>query len=95
LGSAIADVQRHASDFFRPLELATIQSLLPNARTAIVTFCVTDQSSLGFVISKAQAETVRLVDVPNFTQEDLMQLLFATDAQGRIRGGWVGGYLRF
>ena len=94
LDAAIKRIRRYAPGFLKDLDLSTILGLLPDKRTALVTFCITDQGSVGFVVSHNQSEAVQIVDVPCFCQADLRRLLFAElDEQGQMTGGWVGDYV--
>jgi CHAT domain-containing protein/tetratricopeptide (TPR) repeat protein len=93
LDNAIAWIREYAPDFLKDLELATVLDLLPDERMALVSFCITNQGSMGFVVSHNHNGAVQTVDVPDFTQTELNHLLFEPDAQGHITGGWVGNYL--
>ncbi len=93
LDAAVEQVREYAPDFLKKLDLSAIQDLLPDGRTVLVTFCLTDQGSIGFVVSHNHNEAMQTVDVPDFTQVDLNRLLFEPDEQGRITGGWVRDYL--
>jgi CHAT domain-containing protein/tetratricopeptide (TPR) repeat protein len=94
LDAAIKRIRRYAPGFLKDLDLSTVLDLLPDKRTALVAFCITDQGSVGFVVSQNQSEAVQIVDVPCFCQADLRRLLFAElDEQGQMTGGWVGDYV--
>jgi CHAT domain-containing protein/tetratricopeptide (TPR) repeat protein len=94
LDAAIKRIRRYAPGFLKDLDLSTILDLLPDKRTALVAFCITDQGSMGFVVSHNQSEAVQIVDVPCFCQADLRRLLFAElDEQGQMTGGWIGDYM--
>ena len=56
-------------------------------------FCITDQGSLGFVLSHTPGEPVQMVEVPDFTQAVLDRLLIEQDANGNPGGGWLFDYL--
>ncbi len=93
LDNAIARIREYAPDFLKDLELATVLDLLPDERTALVSFCITNQGSMGFVVSHNYDKVVQTVDVPSFTQTELNHLLFEPNTRGRVTGGWVGDYL--
>ena len=92
LYAAIEHVRLHAPQFLHQIEMSTIQKLLPDDRTVLVTFCITSQGSLGFIVGRDQE--VQLVEVPTFTQGKLRGLFAERDADGRAIGGWLGAYNR-
>jgi tetratricopeptide (TPR) repeat protein len=92
LDAAIEQVRTHAPDFLRAIDLPTLQALIPDEHTALVTFCITDQGSMVFVLSHASSEPVQMIEVPNFTQTYLDSLLIERDTEGKPNGGWLGDY---
>ena len=93
LDAAVERVRAHAPNFLRAIDWPTLQALLPDEHTVLLAFCMTDQRSLGFVLSHASGEPVRVVDVPNFTQADLNSLLIEEDTDGNPNGGWLWDYV--
>jgi len=92
---AIQHVRKDAPGFLKEeIDLQIFQDLLPDAQTALVTFCITSQGSLGFVVSHQLDQTVEVVEIPNFTQAQLDRLFVEWDAEGRAAGGWSIDYLR-
>ena len=94
LDEAIEHIRVYASEFLQPIDLPTIQTLLPDERTALVAFCITDQGSMGFVVDHHHDQSVQVVEVPTFTQAELSRLFIEVDADGRVIGGWLGDYDR-
>jgi hypothetical protein len=87
LDAAIERVRESAPDFLKAMDLAAIQDLLPDERTALVTFTVTRFGSIGCVMHRGPDEAVRVVDVPTFTETQSIRLLGYTDpSEGRTVG---------
>ena len=95
LDSAIESVRVYASNFLHELDLSAIQALLPDKHTALVSFCITEQGSMCFAVDHNCGQSLRVVDIPTFTQTDLLRLLIERDADGDIVGGWLGAYPGF
>ncbi|MBN1220248.1 MAG: CHAT domain-containing protein [Anaerolineae bacterium] len=93
LDQAIERIRQYASDFLKELDLPDILALIPDKNTAIITFCLTGQGSMGFIVSPLYSKKVKMIDLPQFTRTTLNRLLFEPDESGRITGGWVGDYL--
>lgn len=91
LDSAIAQVQTYAPDFLNVIDRSKIQALLPAADTALVDFCITEQGSLGFVLSTNDPQPVQVIDVPAFTSSAL-QLLVQGNTETAGREGWIAAY---
>ncbi len=91
--AAIKQVRKHAPNFLKELDLPAILTLLPDEQSVLITFCLTQQGVIGFVVSSGYHKKIQVVDLPDFTQATLNRLLFEPDKQGRITGGWVGHYL--
>ena len=85
-------VQRFNPEFQKKLEVSDILSIL-DEETALLTFCITDKVSIGFVASRSKG--IQSVDIPGFQIKDLNNLLFEPDGQELITGGWVGDYLSY
>jgi CHAT domain-containing protein len=92
---AIAHVRTYAPHFLEAIDLATVKAQLLDKQTALIAFCITEQGSMGFVVSQQDQEEVQVVEVPKFTRTDLRRLFAEVDADGRLVGGWLAAYRRF
>jgi len=93
--AALQEVQRYAPDFLREIDLPLLEGLLPDDRTALVSFCLTEMGSLGFVLTRGGPEPpLQMVDVPGFTTEDLNALLFGPGPAATASNGWVAAAQR-
>jgi CHAT domain-containing protein len=82
LATLIQHIRGYLPDFLpSPLDFTAIQALVPNERTALVVFCVTEKGSVALVI-RARGEP-EAVWIDGFTQSDL----------NRIVRDWVTAYL--
>ena len=95
LDAAIGHVRTYAPDFLAEIDFPTIKAQLSDKQTALIAFCITDQGSMGFVVSQHDQEKVQVVEIPAFTQTDLRRLFAEWDADGRLTGGWLGAYNRY
>ena len=84
---AIERVREYTAHFLKEINLPAIQTLTPDAHTALVAFCMTDQGSMGFIVSQNHDEAVQVVDVPGFTTATLSTLI-----QGH-EGSWIEAYM--
>jgi len=92
LDAAIEQVRLSTPDFLRPFDFSGMQASLPDERTALVAFCITDRGSLSFVVSHVSDQEVQVVEIPTFTRTELHRLLAEFDAGGRPMGGWLDAY---
>lgn len=92
LDVAVKNVQMSAPEFQKELDISDILSII-DEKTALLTFCITNEGSIGFVVSGSSG--IKTVDIPDFETEDLDSLLSLQDGQGSINGGWVGDYLGY
>ena len=95
LDAAIEHVRTYAPHFLEAIDLPTIKAQLSDKQTALIAFCITEQGSMGFIVSRHDKEDIQVVEVPTFTQTDLRRLFAELDADGRPIGGWLGAYYRF
>ncbi len=95
LDAAIGHVLTYAPDFLAEIDFPTIKAQLSDKHTALIAFCITDQGSMGFVVSQQDQEKIQVVEIPTFTQTDLSRLFAEWDADGRPIGGWLGAYDRY
>ncbi|VTR92027.1 Similar to Q110X8_TRIEI TPR repeat containing protein OS=Microcystis sp. T1-4 GN=MICAI_3150001 PE=4 SV=1: CHAT [Gemmata massiliana] len=80
-------VQEWAPDFLRDLGAPALADLLPDEATAAVSFCLTELGSIGFVLTRGAPDgEPHVVEVPDFTADDLDALLFGAGAPGE---GWL------
>jgi CHAT domain-containing protein len=84
-------VQNCNHEFQRELNFDDI-SLILDEETSLLTFCITNKGSIGFVINRSIG--IRSVDIPNFKTDDLYNLLYKPNEHGLIQGGLIGDYLR-
>jgi CHAT domain-containing protein/tetratricopeptide (TPR) repeat protein len=91
LDAATEHIRTFAPYFLKEIDLRTIRTLLPDEQTVLVAFCITDQGSVGFVVSHDQH--VQVVEVPNFTETELKRLLVQFDIDGNPSAGWLVAYL--
>jgi len=89
---AIKLLQSYDPEFQKELDVSDILSIL-DEETAILTFCITDKGSIGFVVSRSNG--VKAVEISNFKTEDLNSLLFKPYDYGIRTGGWVTDYLSY
>ena len=82
-------VQEYEPNFQKELDVSDILPIA-DKETALLTFCITDKGSVGFVVSKSGG--IQSVDIPGFKKKDLDDLLFKPDEQRYITGGWIGDY---
>ncbi len=94
LEAAIERVRTYAPEFLHALDLPSIQALLPDERTVLIAFCITEQGSVGFVVGQHVGQEVQVIEVPTFTQTELRRLFFEWDADNRAVGGWLEVYMR-
>ena len=92
LDVAIEHVRAYAPHFLEAIDLPTIKAQLLNKHTVLIAFCITEQGSMGFVVSQHDQEIVQVVEVPTFTQTDLRRLAIEFDADGEPTGGWLRAY---
>lgn len=92
LDATIEQVRAYAPDFLKAIDLPSIQALLPDEHTALMAFCITDQGSMVFVMSHASGEPVQLIELSDFTQANLTNLLIERDTDGKPTGGWLVDY---
>lgn len=95
LDSAIKRVRSFAPDFLAALDFSTIQAQLSEAQIALVSFCITEQGSIGFIVSQHSQVEVKVVEIPAFTRADLRHLFVEWDADEQPTGGWLGAYTRY
>jgi CHAT domain-containing protein/tetratricopeptide (TPR) repeat protein len=93
LDTSIRQVRLYAPNFLQGLDLNSIQPLIVDGYTALITFCFTEQGSMG-LIAGPQSQEVTVVELPTFTQVDLRHLFIERDAVGEVAGGWLGAYQR-
>jgi len=95
LDAAIEHVRTYAPHFLAAIDLSTIKVQFLDEHTALIAFCITEQGSMGFVVSQHDQEEVQVVEVPTFTQTDLRRLFAEWDADGQLTGGWLEAYDRY
>jgi len=95
LDKAIAHVRTYAPHFLAAIDLSTIEAQLSDKQTALIAFCITEQGSMGFVVSQQGQEEVQVVEVPAFTQTDVRRLFVEWDTDGNLTGGWLRAYVRY
>ena len=93
--AAISHIRTYAPHFLEAIDLSTIDAQLLDQQTALLAFCITEQGSMGFVVSQHHQGEIQVVEVPTFTQTDLSRLLIEWDADGYPSGGWLGAYNRY
>ena len=95
LRAAIEQVRTYAPHFLEEIDLPTFGAQFLDEQTALIAFCITEQGSMGFVVSQHGQEKVQVVEVLTFTQTDLRHLLIEGDTNGRSIGGWLGAYASY
>jgi CHAT domain-containing protein len=93
--TVIEQVRMYAPHFLKALDLPAIQGLLPDHHTAMINFCITEQGSVGFIVSPHYDQNVQVVEITTFTEDDLGHLLFGESDNGRSVGGWLSAYRHF
>lgn len=91
---AIAEVQKHNPDFLKPFSFADLQPLLSgNRELAIVDCCVTEKGSVAFVFLPGRAaEQTLCIPIPDFTRQQLNNLLLKHKKDGVTVPGWLDAY---
>jgi CHAT domain-containing protein len=92
LDNAAKVIQKYAPGFLKKLDIQDILSI-PDKETALLTFCITSNGSVGFAVSSSKE--ICSVCIPDFKIEDVDNLLFKLDEHGFIKGGLVGDYLNY
>jgi CHAT domain-containing protein/tetratricopeptide (TPR) repeat protein len=92
LDEAIERVRTYAPHFLEVIGPAAIKAQLSDEHAALIAFCITDQGSMGFVVSQHDQEKVQVVEVPTFRQPDLRYLFAEWGADRQPSGGWLGAY---
>jgi len=77
----------------KEIDLLSIQALIPDEQTALVTFCITSQGSLGIVVLKSSEEAVRTVGLERANEDDLRRWVIGQDIDGNPTGEWMEAYL--
>jgi CHAT domain-containing protein/tetratricopeptide (TPR) repeat protein len=95
LDAAIEQIRTYTPTFLKPFDLSTVQTLLLDDATALVSFCITDQGSYGLIVSQCHRLEVQVVELPDCNTSALRRLLAEVDEEGSITGGWLGMYTRF
>jgi CHAT domain-containing protein/tetratricopeptide (TPR) repeat protein len=95
LDEAIEQVRTYAPQFLAAIDLPTVKAQLSDEQTALIAFCITEQGSMGFVISQHDQEEVHVIEIPTFTRTDVRRLFVEWDADGRPTAGWLGAYSRY
>ncbi len=95
LDAAIAHIRTYAPHFLEAINLSTIEAQISDQQTALLAFCITEQGSMGFVVSRHHQGEIQVVEVPTFTQTDVRRLFAEWDADGDPTGGWLGAYYRY
>jgi CHAT domain-containing protein/tetratricopeptide (TPR) repeat protein len=95
LDAAIAHIRTYAPHFLEAIDLSTIEAQLSDQQTALLAFCITEQGSMGFVVSRHHQGAIQVVEMPTFTQTDVHRLFVEWDADGQPSGGWLGAYSRY
>ena len=91
LDRAIEQLRRHAPGFLEPIDSAMLYGLITDETAALISFCLTEHGSLGFVVTKNQG--LQVIAAPDFTDKLLEKLLNQEPASGFGFGGWAGAYL--
>ena len=95
LDEAIEHVRTYTPHFLAAIDLSTIEAQLSDEQTALIVFCITEQGSMGFIVSQHDQEGAQMVEAPTFTRTDVRRLFAEWDADGRPTGGWLGAYNRY
>jgi CHAT domain-containing protein len=94
LESAITQVRVHAPNFLNTFDIRVAQSLLLDDTTCFVFFCITEQGSMGMLVTR-HAQEVQVIEIPTFTQTDLVHLFVELGDDGETFGGWFGAYTHY
>jgi CHAT domain-containing protein len=97
LDAAIERIRTYSPHFLEEIDFPAIQAQILDEHTALIAFCITEQGSMGFVVSQQDQEVqvIEVIEVPAFTQTDLRRLFAELDADRRVTGGWLGAYARY
>ena len=95
LNAAIEHIRAYAPRFLGAIDLSTIATQLPDMHTSMLAFCITEQGSMGFIVSQRDQLEVSVVEVPTFTQASLRHLLIEQNAAEQPAGGWIVAYNRY
>ncbi|RKZ93487.1 MAG: hypothetical protein DRR19_00925 [Candidatus Parabeggiatoa sp. nov. 1] len=89
LDKTIQKIREYLPKFLKPIDLKTVKNILPDERTALIAFCITESGSVGFIIT--QKFGIQSVDVPDFTTTSLRVLTQGAD-DNPDWGGWIKYY---
>jgi CHAT domain-containing protein/tetratricopeptide (TPR) repeat protein len=92
LETAIERVRVYAPEFLPSIDLPSIRGLLSDEQTALVSFSITNQGSIGFIVSQNQDEPVQVVEIPDFTWATLPELMVGQRIGDQFVGGWLSDY---
>ena len=93
LNAATEEIRTYNPHFLEAFNLSAVEAQITDSQTALIAFCVTEQGSVGFVMSQHDQKKLQVVEVPKFTQIDLRRLLWDTDSQPST--GWIATYNNF
>lgn len=90
--AVIEQIRIYEPQFLTMLDLPTIEHSFLESDTALLTFCITTQGVLGFVVSWHPQLDIQIVEFPGVTHSDL-SLLFAKHAtEESISKEWLVAY---
>jgi CHAT domain-containing protein/tetratricopeptide (TPR) repeat protein len=91
LTEATKQVQKFVPHFLKEVDGKDIKAALLDEHTVLVTFCITEQGSLAFIIDKENPS--QIVNLPDFHVNALSRLMLETNKLGKPVGGWLINYL--
>ncbi|WP_437826988.1 CHAT domain-containing protein [Sorangium sp. So ce1153] len=100
LDAVIGQIREHAPRFLRELDLVTLRAAIPDERTAMLSFCITEREAVALVLTRDPSEPPRAIDLPGVHPawlEELVTSLHAgpdapTDGGGDAWSSDVGRY---
>lgn len=92
LHNTVKLLQKYDPMFLKELEISDVL-LIPDKDTALITFCITDKGSIGYILTRSNG--IQSVNIPGFNAKDLDNLLFRHSGQGSASDGWISTYQNY
>jgi CHAT domain-containing protein/tetratricopeptide (TPR) repeat protein len=95
LDTAIAQVQQYDSSFLQPIGRTTIEDLLPDRTTALITFCITERGSFALIACRSFPELTMAVELAGVTRAQLHGVIVGDTPDDPDSDGWWSQYQRY
>ncbi|HEX3045866.1 MAG TPA: CHAT domain-containing protein [Bacillota bacterium] len=91
LDRVLEQIRHYAPEFLKPLDLAMSLDLVPNEQTVLVSFCITEKGSIGWIVTRNDDEPIKIVEIPSFTVQSLRAWIHGSD-EIPSHDSWLGAY---